>query len=472
MTLLDLSIRDMGERLREGSLTSVALTQDHFDRVDAINPAIHAFTALCRDAAYACAGQADADFQRGIDHGPLHGIPIAMKDLIDFDGMPTMCGSRARAGHVARDHAHVVRKLLDAGAVPLGKLATYEFALVGPSFDQPFRPAVNPWDPDRITGGSSSGSAAAVAAGLVRTTIGTDTGGSIRSPASYCGVVGLKPTFGRVSRSGIFPLSPSLDHVGPLSATVAEAALTLDVIAGYDERDPSSAPVSAAPSSGMLGHGIEGLRIGYARDWFGRDPELMPAVLAAIDDAVSQLSLLGARIEEVVLPDYGLLESAGAIILHAEALELHLARMRERGEDYGKQAYRSLAAGVRLTPDDLAQARKVGRAMGAEFDRTVLARCDALVTANTLSTAPHLAPFRDGSPTWTAMRTLPFNVTGHPSLALPVGFAGGLPVGMQIIGRAFDEAMICRIGDAFERSTDHSVPRPPRTAISALPGRS
>jgi aspartyl-tRNA(Asn)/glutamyl-tRNA(Gln) amidotransferase subunit A len=468
LSLLDLTVREMGERLRQGSLTAAALTRAHFERIDALDPAIHAFTALSRDAAYGRAEQADADLQRGVDRGPLHGIPVAVKDLINFEGMPTGCGSRLRISHVAQDHAHVIRRLLDAGGVLLGKLATYEFALVGPSFDQPAPPAANPWAVDRITGGSSSGSAAAVAARLVRTTIGTDTGGSIRSPAGYCGIVGLKPTFGRVSRRGVFPLSPSLDHVGPLSATVSEAALTLDAIGGYDEGDPASASLEARPASGQIGQSIDGLRIGYAREWFARDPDLMPEVLRAMDDAVSQLSLLGARIEEVALPDYGLMEAVGAIILHAEALELHLEALRARGAEYGRQAYRSLAGGVGLTSEDCARAQKAARTLRDEIDQTVLTRCAAIVTANTLSTAPLVEPFRNGNPVWTAMRTLPFNVTGHPSLALPVGFAKGLPIGMQIVGRAFDEATLCRIGDAFERATDHSVLRP---ATASVPER-
>lgn len=458
----------MGERLREGSLTALALTHAHFERIDALDPTVHAFTALSRETAYASAERADADLQRGVDRGPLHGLPIAVKDLIDVEGMPTGCGSRSRIGHVAQNHAHVVRRLLDAGAVLLGKLATYEFAVVGPSFDQPTPPAANLWAVDRITGGSSSGSAAAVAARMLRTTIGTDTGGSIRSPAGYCGAVGLKPTFGRVSRRGVFPLSPSLDHVGSLSATASEAALTLDAIGGHDERDPASASVQAPPASGQLGQGIEGLRIGYARAWFAEDPDLMPEVLRAIDDAVSQLSLLGARIEEVALPDYSLMEAVGAIILHAEALDLHLETLRARGAEYGRQAYRSLAGGVCLTPDDHARAQRAARALRDEIDRTVLARCDAIVTANTLSTAPLVEPFRNGNPVWTAMRTLPFNVTGHPSLALPAGFAGGLPISLQIVGRTFDEATICQIGDAFERSTDHSVLQP---AVVHVPER-
>lgn len=461
MSLLDLSIPEIGARLRDGTLTSVALTQAHLDQIDLIDLTIHAFVAVTREAALAAAEQADIDFARGVDRGPLQGVPVALKDLIDSEGTATTCGSRARAGHIPTEHAEVTRRLVSAGAVLLGKLATYEFALVGPSFDQPKPLAANPWRLNHITGGSSSGSAAAVAAGMVRSAIGTDTGGSIRGPAGYCGVVGLKPTFGRVSRYGVFPVSPSLDHVGPLSATVAEAAITLDVISGYDERDPASLPQAVMPASSLLGQGIEGRRIAYARDWFARDRALMPEVLSAMDDAVSQLSLLGARIKEVALPDYALMEAVGAVILHAESLKVHHATMRARGAEYGRQAYQSLAAGVCLTAGGLAQAQRAGRALRDEINSTLFSRYDAIVTANTLSTAPPVAEFQGEEPTWTPMRTLPFNVTGHPSLALPVGFADGLPIGMQIIGKAFEEAKICQIGNAFERSTDHSVERPP-----------
>ncbi len=462
MSLPDLSISQMGERLRDGSLTSVDLTQAHFDRIEALDPIVHAFAALTHELAFACAERADADFARGLDHGPFHGIPFAVKDLIDVEGTATTCGSRVPMGQLPREHAESIGRLVRAGAVVLGKLATYEFALVGPSFDQPSPPSLNPWNVDFITGGSSSGSAAAVAAGMVRTAIGTDTGGSIRSPAGYCGVVGLKPTFGRVSRHGVFPLSPSLDHVGPLSATVREAALTLDAIAGYDERDPGSSRRDWSPAARCLGQGVEGLRIGYARDWFAPNPDLMPEVLRAIDDAASRLARNGALIEEISLPDYDLMEAAGAIILHCEALDLHLTGMRNHGPDYGHQAYRSLAAGVCLKPDDLERARRIGRALRDEIDQTAFADCDAIITANTLSTAPPLEPFRSGAAVWTPMRTLPFNVTGHPGLALPVGFASGLPISMQIIGRAFDEATICRIGDFLEHSIDLAT-KPPLT---------
>jgi aspartyl-tRNA(Asn)/glutamyl-tRNA(Gln) amidotransferase subunit A len=452
----DRSIAEAGAQMRAGKLTARALAEAHLDRIAAENPAIRAFVAVTPDQALARAAQADADFAAGIDRGPMQGIPFAVKDLVDMAGLPTTCGSRAASAAPATADAAVVERLLAAGAVPLGKVATYEYALVGPSFDAPHPPPVNPWNPDHITGGSSSGSAAAVAAGLVRVAIGTDTGGSIRSPACYCGVVGLKPTRGLVSRHGIFPLSPDLDHAGPLAASVAEAALMLDAMSGVDARDPASRP-GGTSAAAELGQPIAGMNIGYARDWFATDPALDPAVLRAMDEAVSALSLLGARISLITLPDYAVMEAAGAIILHHQALAIH----RDRLHAYGRQALQSLLAGLDLTGADLAEARKAARHLQGETD-AILSRFDAVVTANVLAPAPPFAAFAGNRAVWTAMRTLPFNVTGHPVLALPIGFADGLPLGLQLIGPDFSEARLCRIGHAFEAATDHAAQRPPR----------
>ncbi len=344
----DLPIPEAAAAIRDGSLTARDLTDAHLARIAALDPALHAFVAVTPDAARAAASEADRELAAGCDRGPLHGIPIALKDLIDVAGLPTACGSRLRSGAIAGSDAAIVTRLRAAGAVILGKLATYEFALVGPTFDGPAPPAVNPWSPDHVTGGSSSGSASAVAAGLVRTAIGTDTGGSIRSPAAYCGVVGLKPTRGRVPSAGVFPLSRSLDHVGPLAASVAEAAMTLDAIA-----DPGR-----EPAAGRLGRDIAGLRIAYARDWFAEDPERMPGILEEIDAAVSQLSLLGARIAEVSMPDYALFETAGSRILDAEAFAVHRETIASDPAAYGRAAFASLQRGAHKDAAELAKARR------------------------------------------------------------------------------------------------------------------
>lgn len=443
---LDLSIVEQGAMLRDGRLTSVALVQAHLDRIAARDGAYRSFYSVSTERALADAARADAELAAGQDRGPLHGIPVGIKDLIDVAGLPTTADAPGRADAVAEANAEVVDRLIAGGAVVIGKLATYEWGTVGPDQSGLFPPARNPWSLAHITGGSSSGSAVAVAGGLLRTTLGTDTGGSLRGPAFYCGVVGLKPTFGAVSKQGVLGMSASMDHVGPMSATVAEAAITLDVISG----------TSAAS---LLGQPIKGLRIGYARNWFAQDSQTMPAVLKAMDAALSTLSELGAVVEEVELPDYYAIEVAAAAILHKESFDYHAAKLRDHPQAYGRRTFLSLAAGVAVTDEELARARRAGRGFRKAVDR-LLATHDALVTAGALSTALLAAPFEKEA-VWTPMRTIGFNVSGHPVLALPIGFHDGLPMGMQLIGRHHDEARIVQIGDAFEQATDHAVQRPP-----------
>lgn len=447
---LDLSITELGARLRDGRLTSVALTQACLDRIARRDPVYRSFYAVLTETAPAEAARADADFAAGNDRGPLHGIPVGIKDMLDIAGLPTTANAPGRASAVAVDDAEVVGRLREGGAVIIGKLATYEWGTVGPDKQGLFPPARNPWRLDHITGGSSSGGGVAVAGGLLRTTIGGDTGGSLRGPAFYCGVVGLKPSKGLVSGRGALGMSPSMDHVGPMSATVAEAALTLDAISG------------GTAASG-LGQPIAGLHIGYARDWFARDPQTMPAVLAAMDAAASALSELGAIIEEVDLPDYPAIEVAAATILHKESFDFHAADLRDHPDAYGRRAFLSLAAGVAVTDAELAKAKRAGVAFRVAVDR-LLHRHDALITVGALTTALPAAPFEKEA-VWTPMRTIGFNVSGHPVLALPIGFHDGLPIGMQIVGRHRCEARIVQIGDAFERATDHALQRPPQPDI-------
>lgn len=433
--------------MRQGKLRSRDLIEAHLDRIANRDSTIKAFVTLDAEVARASADRADQALQQGHDHGPLHGIPFGVKDLIDIEGATVTCGSRLFTDRVRSTDAPAITALRRAGAIPIGQLATYEFALTGPSFDAPYPPPLNPWSADHITGGSSSGSAAAVAAGLLRLAIGTDTGGSVRSPAAYCGIVGLKPTFGRVDTAGVYPLSASLDHVGPMAASVPEAAMMLDAM---------------APGAGALAgldQGVKGLRIGYARDWFANDPEAAPDLIDAMDAAVSVLSMRGARISLITMPDYPLAEAAGAIILHAEALTQHQDGLGHSYDRYGRQARQSLAAGAGLTTEDVSRARSAQAKVTAEID-AILVTQDVILAPTTLAPAPPVAAFMGDETVWTAMRTLPFNLTGHPAISLPIGFSGGLPLGMQIIGRHRDEAMICRVGAAFEAATDHSAQRP------------
>ena len=449
---LDLTIFEAGKRLRDGSLTSLALTRAHLARIAERDPAYLAFYVVTAEGALADARRADAELAAGTDRGPLHGIPVGLKDMIDMAGVPTTAGSKGRADHVATENAALVDRLVAGGAVLMGKLATYEWGTVGPAYDTLYPPAKNPWSLEHITGGSSSGCAVAIAGGLLRTSIGTDTGGSVRGPASYCGAVGLKPTFGLVPKRGALAMSPSMDHVGPISATSGEAALTLDVIAGRGGEDSATR---------YLGESLAGLRIGYARNWFANDSQAAPAVIAAIDAAVSALSELGAAIREVELPDYDAIEVAAAAVLHAEGFASHAKELAEHPEGFGRKTFQSIVAGIAVTPDQYAEAKRAGAVFRARLDDAVFSRFDAMITVCTLSPALPVSLFGNGS-VWTPMRTIGFNLSGHPVLALPMGFAEGLPLGMQIVGPHFGEARLCQIGDAFERATDHSAQRPPQ----------
>ncbi len=448
--ICDLDIFALGARLRDGRLTAKALTEATLARIAERDAIYLSFYCVLEESALAEAARADRELADGMDRGPLHGIPVGIKDVIDVAGVPTTANAPGRADAIADSDADVVRRLRSAGAVIVGKLATYEWATVGPDKRGLFPPARNPWNLDHITGGSSSGCAAAVAGGLVRTSIGTDTGGSVRGPSFYCGTVGLKPTFGSVPTAGVLDLSPSLDHVGTVSATVAEAALTLDVLSGRTGQQAATS---------RIGEPVSGLRIGYARNWFAHDPQTMPAVTEAVDAAVSVLSQLGVLVCEVDMPDYSGVEVAAAAILHAESFKLHAENLRDRPEDYGRSAYLSLAAGLALSDAEVAKAHDAGTAFRASVD-DLLDQHDVLITVGALTTALPAAPFEKEAQ-WTPMRTIGFNVSGHPVLAVPVGFHNGLPIGMQIIGQHHAEARIVQFGHAYERATDISLQRPP-----------
>ena len=408
---------------------------------------MQAFTHLAADAqAQAQAEAAQARIDAG-DPSPFCGIPVGVKDLIDVSGQPATSGSRALEARIATHDAVTVARLRAAGAVLIGKVATYEFAMVGPDFGLAQPPARNPWNLDHITGGSSSGSASAVVGGLVRLSLGTDTGGSIRAPAAYCGCVGLKPSYGSTSRDGAFPLSPSLDHIGPLACTVEEAALTLDVIGEGPKVMPS------------LNDGVQGLTIGFARDWFAHDPQAHPSLLRLMDEAASTFSLLGARIRLIDLPDYPVMEAAASVILHVEALAEHRSLIETSQDLYGRPTLQCLAFGAVLTPEDLGQARIAQSRLKAEMDGA-MEGCDLILTATTLTPALPFSAFDGEKAVWTPMRTIAFNLTGQPAISIPCGFTGGLPLGLQLAARPGQDALICRAAQAYERATVHSLLRP------------
>jgi aspartyl-tRNA(Asn)/glutamyl-tRNA(Gln) amidotransferase subunit A len=435
------SIAELGEGLRCGAFTAADLAFETLDLIRASNPKVHAFVAITQERALAEAGRADRELRAGTDRGPLHGIPYAAKDLFDVAGVSTTAHSRLLLCNIAARDAVAVDLLTRAGAVLVGKTATYEHAIEPwPVDDGPFPPARNPRNVAHITGGSSSGSAAAVAAGLVRFALGTDTGGSVRSPAGYCGVVGLKPSYGAISSDGVVALSPSLDHVGVLAASVEEAALAFDALAKEKDR--------VQATKGLDGH-VAGALIGYARRFFA---DAAPAeFIAALDSAAQQLASLGAEVIEVDLPAYDLFEACGRIILQAEAYGLHTRTLRSDPGAYGRLAFQSLVSGAVLSTDDLRVARQAQQLLTEALNQ-IFRGCNALLTANVLATAPRFDALATPGRRWTPMRTFPFNVTGHPALALPLHEASnGLPMGLQLVAPAGDEAMLCRVGAALER---------------------
>jgi len=442
-------------------LSPVELLTALLGRIDALDPKLHAFIHLDADAAMEAARTATKEIAAGRIRGPLHGVPVGVKDIIDVAGLPTTGHSKILLGNIAKADAVVIQKLRQAGAIILGKLATHEFAIGGPSFDLPFPPARNPWNPDHHPGGSSSGSGAGVCAGLFPVALGTDTGGSVRNPASVCGIVGLKPTYGLVSRRGVFPLSYTLDHVGPLTRTVADTALMLDAIAGYDPDDPGSAPTQSRHFGRLLDRGVRDLRIGFVRHFHETDTPAHPEVTAALEDVARVLQAEGAEVRSVTLP--ALTEFAGInrVILCSEAWSIHAPWLRERPGDYGQLARRRLLPGAFMTAGDYVGAQRRRLQLIAAVE-DVLRDVDVLLCASSMDPASRLDDPAETSRTYPRQARTPFNVTGHPALAMMAGLASnGLPVSVQFAGRYFDDATVLRVAAAYERATPWHKKRPP-----------
>ena len=451
MDMQDLSIAAMGRALRAGTVSAEQLARDALARVAARDPALQAFVLVTESRALEDARRADQELHAGRDRGPMHGIPYALKDIYDTAGIRTTCHSKLRVDNVPSQDSVAAAKLAAAGGVLLGKLATHEFAIGGPSFDLPFPPSRNPWNTAHVTGGSSSGSATSVAARMVRMAMGSDTGGSIRGPAAWCGLVGIKPTYGRVSRRGVFPLSWTLDHCGPLTRSVEDAAITLQALAGHDPQDAASADVAVPDYRAGLGRGVAGLRIGVPRAFFATAPASTPEVLGAIDRTIALLREAGASVEDVQLPDYALFAAAGRVILMAEAFAIHQADMQNRLEDYGEITANRFVLGAAITAADYINALRARRQL-TDAVNAALGRYDALLTASALATAPRFDAPVDALSLASPMQTIPFNVTGHPAMSVPVGLApSGLPLSVQIVGRPFDEAMVFRVGRTVEQ---------------------
>jgi aspartyl-tRNA(Asn)/glutamyl-tRNA(Gln) amidotransferase subunit A len=461
----DLDITQLVEPLRRRETSSLELTRAYLERIDRLNPRLEAYITVTADLALQQARQADDEMAKGTYRSPLHGVPLGIKDLFDVEGVPTTFGSRILRDNVADQDAALVARLKQAGAVILGKHNLHEFAFGITSENPHFGAVRNPWDTDRVPGGSSGGTASAVAAGLCAAGIGSDTGASIRAPASFCGIVGLKPTYGRVSRVGAFPLAWSLDHAGPMTRSVADCALVLQAIAGYDPRDPGSADVPVPDFSQHLDAGIAGLRVGVPREYFFDMVE--PDVDRLVREAIRVLAGLGAEVAEVSLPHVGHAQVAGNVIMSTEAAAWHSAWLRERPDDYGADVLARIRGGQLVRAVDYLASQQMRTLIQADF-RQAFAQVDVVVAPSVPLVAPPIGrTFEAGGPLNVPPRsianrtTVPGNLTGMPAISVPCGFSDGLPVGLQLMAAAFAEPLLLRTAAAYEAATTFRLQRPP-----------
>ncbi len=454
-----LTIAEASAKIRAKTLSPVELTQAYMARIKALDGELNSHILVLEDQALAAAKQAEADIMAGGWKGPLHGIPIGLKDIYNTAGITTTGHSDLFKDHVPAEDAFTVKCLRDAGAIFTGKLSTWEFAIGGTSFDLPWPPARNPWDLSRDPSGSSSGSGAAVAAGLCTGAMGTDTGGSIRGPAAWCGIAGLKPTYGYLSRRGILPLSFSLDHAGPMCWTSEDCALMMQALAHHDPLDAANANVAATDFTAGLGSGLKGLRVGVVRHFFETDLSTDAETIQALENALMVLRDMGASVGDVALSPFGVYGDVGSLISRSEAFAYHQAWLRESPERYGAYGRQRLMAGGFIAAADYVNAqrqRSVLVAQVAEVMKTVdvlvfpTARCPAREIGED-SMASGFQPFFNRA----------FNVTGNPGLSICNGFsASGLPLSLQIGGRPFEDALVLKVGDALEKAMGTRARRP------------
>ena len=458
-----LTISEAAELLRRRELSPVELTRAHLDRIDAVDGRLDSYVTVLRDEAMGAARAAEREIANGGYRGPMHGVPIALKDLYATAGVRTTANSRVMADWAPSEDSTAGRKLTEAGAVLLGKLCMNEFALGGPDPTSLFPTARNPWNPDHYPGGSSSGSGSAVAAGLAMGALGSDTGGSIRGPAAFCGITGLKPTYGRVSRYGVVPLSWTLDHCGPMTRTVEDAALMLQAIAGPDPKDPTASAEPVPDYASALRPDLSGLTVAVPRDYFFDDqPDLDPEVAGLVEDGIGVLRRLGAQVRDVSVPSLFYSRGASSVIMMGEAYAYHERNLKERRHDFGNAVRQRFLLGALFTTADYVQAQRVRAVLREEFD-AVLRQADVIVTPSFPYTAPRLDGY-DGATAGSGFRYLgPFNLSGLPAMSVPVGRTAstGLPAAMQIAGRAFDESTVIAVGHAFQQETSWHQERPP-----------
>lgn len=458
------SLADVAKLIAAREIQSSDLTQQLLDRISAVDGRLQSYVTVMAERAIASARRADAEIRAGRYRGPLHGVPIAVKDLCYTRGVRTMAGTKVLATFVPEFDATVVARLESAGAVMLGKLALCEGAF-GPYFPG-FQVPVNPWNAERWSGVSSSGSGVATAAGLCFGSVGTDTGGSIRYPSAVNGCVGLKPTYGRVSRYGVCALAPSMDHVGPMTRTVQDAAIMFEAMAGFDPHDPTSLPDPAPAVRAELGRGIAGLRVGFDRRYATDNVD--PDVASAMDDVLGALTRLGATVVAVSMPDVSKVGSAWLELCAVEALAVHAQTFPSRTSEYGPGLRAALESGQRVTPAALAAASRVRSDVSASIE-SMLSTVDCLVCPSMANSAriKEANPFdEETEESWSAnvrndIHTQPFNFSGSPTLSVPCGFsADGLPLSVQFVGRRLSESVVCRIGHAYEQATPWHTKHP------------
>jgi len=455
------TIAEAAKQIAAKQLSPVELTKDCLDRVRALDDRLHAFVHLTEERALTEARAAEVAIMADAPKTPLHGIPIGLKDIVDTKGVPTTCQSKLLQDNIPDSDATCAERLAAAGSVLMGKLTTHEFADGGPSFDLPQPAARNPWNREHFTAGSSSGTGAAVAAGMILCGIGTDTGGSIRGPAAYCGIAGLKPTYGLVSRSGVAPAAFSLDHIGPMAWTAEDCAIMLQALAGYDPRDPASAKRPAPDYRAALGSGIKGARIGVIHHFHETDHKVGDATQQGISAAIDTFRGLGAEIREVQLSPLQDWHACGSLISIVERAAAYEEWARARLSDFGERMRSRLMLGAFVSGVDYLQAVRRRRELRTEL-KAAMRDLDVVLTA----VFPNEAPLIDTLPKWDVFQQpsfmMPFNVAGYPAMSICSGFgAGGLPVAIQLVGKPFQEATVLRVADAFEKATAFRDRRPP-----------
>lgn len=460
-----LSLAEAAKLIESRKLSPVELVRALLSRIDTFDPQVNAFITVTGDLALAQARSAEKEISAGHYRGPLHGVPVGIKDIYNTAGIRTTGHSKICSENVPAEDAAAVTKLYDAGAVLMGKLATHEFAHGGPSFDLPWPPARNPWNLERFTGGSSSGSAAAVASGFVLGALGSDTGGSIRGPASHCGVAGFMPTYGLVRRHGVIPGSFTLDRCGPLACTVEDCAMLLQVIAGFDPRDAASIEQPIPDYRAALDGDIRGLRIGVVRHFWEQDLAAGEELREALEDAIKVFSNLGAKIEDCRMRSLQDYHDVKKVIVEVEVFTVHHRSLIERAGDFGVDFLGRVLPACLFQASDYVQASRRHRRLILET-ASLFEKHDVLLTA-AMGPAPLLEPNRTIDAWRKPNVTTPFNITGGPALALCIGFSSdGLPLGMQVAGRPFDDVTVLKVGHAYERATEWRA-RKPTLALGA-----